>query len=191
MKRFPYLSANLLKTSLYVILIWTVATCSINPTHRGVPTSISSTQPPTVSVETELPFETLVQGYRLDAAQSTPTVILAIDSAARDALSSKVSLEHQAILNEVDLNKKIILAATWGVKPSGGFSITIRKLSIINSTLIVSVDLVENDPNLPKIDAATFPYHLVLVDRLALPTQGNLHYQLISNEVVLAEGELP
>ncbi len=84
----------------------------------------------------------------------------------------------------------MVLAAVWGVRSSGGGSITICGISLDDTNLTVSVILQENDPEVAQIDAATYPYHLVLVNRLDLP-EGILHYRLVSETGLLAEGDLP
>ncbi len=137
-----------------------------------------------------LSFETLVQGYRLSAAQSGPALYLALDPTSLDALISDVDPRDQGLVGVVNLDSHSVLAAFWGVRPSGGESITICAISITNNSLTVGVVLQENDPEVPKVDAATYPYHLVLVNRLDLP-EGSLHYRLVSDSGLLAEGDIP
>jgi hypothetical protein len=149
----------------------------------------SAPQPPD-SVEDNIPFETLAQGMRLSSPQSEPVLLMATNPAAFDALVPLLDLEHQALLNDVDFERNIILAVFWGVKPSGGYSITIDRIWTADNDLTVNVILNENDPTLPKVEASTYPYHLVIVDRLALPGEGNLFYQVLSDDAVLVSGEL-
>jgi PrcB C-terminal len=205
MKRSFYLPVRIIIAIVFIFLVWIVAGCASDKTSPAptdslipsaistlpcAPTSATSAFPASVLGETTISFETLTQGFRLNATQPEPTVLLAFDPPSRDTLVSLVSKEHQALLNQVDLDKKAILAATWGAKPSGGFSITICTISITDTTLTVNVILKDNDPNVPKIDASTLPYHLVLIDRSDLPSQENLHYRLVSDGAILNEGEL-
>jgi hypothetical protein len=143
------------------------------------------------SGETIVPFESLAQGYRLSSSQSKPALFMAVDSTSRDAFTPLIDDEHRALLGEVDLERKAVLAAVWGVRPSGGNSITICSISLAKTGIIVKVIIMEDDPNVARVDASTYPYHLVLIDRLELPTDENLHYRLMSDDTLLAEGELP
>lgn len=209
MKRFFFPPISLLVVFANLILAWAVVSCAgggLSPTLEGSPTAVSSvttgttpatptssafTSPTHVSGESAVPFQTLAQGFRLQSAQSEPTLLMAVDPTSRDALVSLIDPEHRDLLANVDLDKEVVLAAMWGAKPSGGYSITISKILISSADLTVNAILKEDDPNVPRLDASTFPYHLVTVNRLDLPKDANLHYRLVSDDTLLAEGELP
>jgi len=209
MKRYFPQPTHLLVGFANLILAWAVVSCASggqSPTLDGSPMPVSSVaawttpvtptssvfaSPTYVSGETAIPFQSLAQGFRLDSAQSKPALLMAVNPMSRDALVSLIDHEHQSLLTKVDLEKEVVLAAIWGVKPSGGFSITISKISIDNANLTVKVILKENDPTVPRLDASTFPYHLVTISHLALPKEANLHYRLVSDDTLLAAGNLP
>jgi PrcB C-terminal len=155
------------------------------------PISSVSASPALVSGEGVIPFKNLAQGFRLGSAQFGPAVHMAVDPKSRDDLAALVAPEHQSVLKGVDLEREVVLGAFWGVRPSGGFSIEIRTVSITNADLTVNVLLRENDPTVPKIEASTSPYHLVIIDRSSLPQNSGSHYRLVNGDAVLVEGELP
>lgn len=116
---------------------------------------------------------------------------MAQDSKGLDELAAFITRDQRSVLTNVDLEKNAVLAVFWGVKPSGGYSIAIDRVWIENDALLVNVILNEKDPALPKIDASTYPYHLVTIDRSALPPEMPLQYRLSNGDIVLAEGDLP
>ena len=202
MKRFRLVLANL-------ILVLAAASCATgmrSPDLGGSPTPVSSgatgatAVTPTSSLSATaafvsggaaIPFQSLAQGFRLDSAQFQPALLIAVDAASRDGIVSLVDPKDQTPLKTLDLERELALAAFWGVQPYGGFSITIRSVSITDSYLTVDVILRENDPAVPKVDASTYPYHLVTIDRLALPMEAVVRYRLVSGDRLLATGELP
>jgi len=194
MKKLFLSPIHLLVIFAHLILAWIVVSCADvpgSPTDPSTPTTQLLPSPTLDPGGIAIPFKTLAQGFQLSSAQSTPTLHLALDPETRAALLPLISPEHHALLTEVDLEKNAVLAAIWGIKPSGGFSITIRKIWISGANLTVEVILNEADPSFPRIEAATIPYHLVTIDRLALPKDTPLHFRLVSEDTLLAEGALP
>lgn len=207
-KLFP-LPIHLLLVFTNLILVLVAVSCVTgvpSPTLGGSPIAVSSVATKTTEVaptssvlahptftsgETAIPFQTLAQGFRLGSAESEPALLLVAEAESRDAMVSLIDPKHQTLLKGVDLERDLVLGAFWGAKPSGGFSITVAKIFVTNAELTVNVILGENDPTAPRIDAATSPYHLVTVNRLTLPQDTVLHYRLVSDEGLLAEGELP
>jgi len=198
MKKFNPLPALVHVLLVSLVLAWAAAGCAretpIFPTSEPQAPSTNPILPepcPEAGIDGKnIPFETLVQGYRLSSPQSVPALYLAVDTAGVDALSSVVDSRQQALLGEVKLDSHAVLAAVWGVRPSGGESITICSVSIADTVLTIGVILQENAPDMPKVDVATYPYHLVLVSRPDLP-EGSLHYRLVSAAGLLAEGDTP
>jgi hypothetical protein len=138
-----------------------------------------------------LPFEPVAQGYLLNATQPDPTVRLAAAAEDLDALAGLVTRDHLAVLKDIDFAEKVVLAVFWGVQPSGGCSITVEKLQMDDNGLTISVLLNENDANFPRVDASTYPYHLVAIAHDLLALKMPLRYRLVSADALLAEGELP
>ncbi len=199
MKRFPALLFISLSLILIVISCGTRARSTVptptiislpgaTPTARILPT-------PSPLSGIPIPFRTLAQGFRLAATlpepMPKPTLLAALNPTSLDAIAPFIDREHQDLLRTVNLENEVVLVAFWGVKPSGGFLITINTLSITDNELIVSVELRENDPTLPKIDAATLPYHIITISRSTWPKERILRYCLVSDAAILAVGTLP
>lgn len=162
----------------------------LSRTLGAEPTTTANPSPP-FFVGTAVPFRTLAQGFRLSGALPEPTLLVAVDGVSLDAVVSLIDQRHQALLKRVDLEREAVVAAFWGVKHSGGFSITVSTILIANTEITVNVVLQDNDPAFPRIDAATLPYHLVAINRSILPKEGILHYRLVSGDKMLAVGKLP
>lgn len=162
------------------------------PTAAAVtsPTAAASVLP-SPAAETVIPFQSLARGFVLGVALPGPTLRAATDPASREALATLVDGRDRTALDGVDLTSDVVLAAFWGVRPYGGFSITVTDIVLRDDELTVAADLRENDPAFPAIEAATLPYHLVTVERRAVPELDGLRYRLISGEEVLATGTLP
>ncbi len=192
MKRFFLLAIHL----LLVIAAVGCTSSTGSPTAGDSPVPSSpattwATATASSSGVSAIPFQTLAQGFRLSSTQSKPTLLRVVDNASRDAMAALIDPRHQTLLKKVDLEREQVLAAFWGTKPSGGFSITISSIFITKTDLTVNVILRENDPTVPRGDVSTFPYHLVTVNRLTLPMDTTLHYRLVGGDGLLATGDLP
>jgi hypothetical protein len=191
-----------------LIVAWAAVSCGSPPASNtgGYPTPIQSVftlaapitptpgvsaRPALVSDEDVVSFENLAQGFQLSSAQSSPAVHMAVDPKSRDDLAALVTPEHQSLLKNIDFAREVVLGAFWGVKPTGGSSIGIHTVSVTDADMTVNVILRENDPTVPKIEASTFPYHLVTIDRSSLPQKSSSRYRLMNGDAVMAEGELP
>lgn len=165
---------------LFAMFAWILTGCAVSP----------GTQLPD-SGDENFAFESIAQGLRMSSTQAQPVLRMADDAESLKTLAALVTPEHQTLLADVDFEKSVVLAAFWGVRPSGSASITIEKVSLAGDELTVMVRLNENDPNVPRVEAATYPYHLVSLARADLPAGAALHYRLVSADTLLAEGELP
>lgn len=158
-----------------------------------VPTLPGATDLPTLAASgtAGLSFQAVAGGYLLRSTQSDPGVQLISEPQGLDALAGLITRDHLALLKDVDFAENMLLAVFWGVRPSGGASISVETLALAGDELTVAVRLNENDPNLPRVDASTYPYHLVTIARDGLPAGAALHYRLVSADALLAEGRLP
>lgn len=147
------------------------------------------TAPPSLPAGRAIPFRTIAHGFRLGGGLPKPTLMIAVDAAGRTAIRDFVSPEHQALLETIDLRQEALLVVFRETMPSGGYAITVNTITLADGEIIVDATLSE-DSTLPRIEAATLPYHLVTVDINTLPLERNLRYRLVSAEKVLAEGEL-
>jgi len=170
-----------------------IAGCAAEPTRSSSGKSIepeTNKEIASLLSGNQFPFQSIVKGYRLGSAMSEPTLIVAYDEATMNDLISQLSAKDQLLVEEVDIEKELIIAVFEGVKPSGGFSLTIENMFVSDDKLTVKLLLQENDPDFPKIEAVTTPYHVVKVDRDTLSDVKSLNYYLISGGERLGTGEL-
>ncbi len=155
-----------------------------------LPQSTASLASPIQAAGSSVPFRSLRRGFRLGSGLPGPGLLLAVDDKSLAAVASLIDENDRSLLQGLDLNKQALLAAFWGVKPSGGCSITIQDIRLSGDEPIVDVLLQEVDPAFPRIEAATSPYHLVVIDK-AILKGSNLRYRLVSGDAFLASGILP
>lgn len=168
-----------------MILLLLINGCTVQYTQPTPPLSPE----PTTGIS--VPFQNVVKGYKLGGTLTQPTLLVAYDRISLDKLASFISKKDQTSLELLDLKKETVVAVFLGVMPSGGTSITIRDITIKGNELTINLVLLENDPNFPKIEAATLPYHLVIIDHDVLPSITPFKYRLVSNNEVLVTGEEP
>jgi len=119
----------------------------------------------------KLPFETIDQGF---------------DSGYRERAALAVRTEeawrvvwkhHRAPLQPmperpfVDFNQEIVIAVFLGERPTGGFTVKIRRIEQRVHSVHVLVQETVPDPNSMVTQALTSPYHIVRVKRLELPVE--------------------
>ena len=199
--------SRFLKYSSYLIYLVVIAAaaagCSgINPptmpypldfTPRVQPPYLPPTHLPPRSSEpvaATLPFQSLARSFRLGGSLPDPSVMVQLDRQAVAALEKMINQEDFEKVLGVDLQENALLAVFWGQKPFGGCSITVNRIYLAGDTLIVDVTLLEEDPEFPKIEAATSPYHLVLVDRGMFSGKAS-RLKLQSDGQVLATAVVP
>jgi hypothetical protein len=162
---------------------------STNTTIPPSQSTIAYTTPSVDDVE-KLPFRSLTKSFRLGTSLLNPTLLLVFDNQGQENVDPLVSEDDRSLIHTVDFEKQALIAVFWGTKPAGGYSITIDNVSIIGGELVIEVMLQDNDPEFPKIEAATSPYNLVIVDKKLLVDKIK-QYQMISNDVLLTSGMIP
>ncbi len=172
-----------------------VATPSPNspaPTPRPptIDSALPRTATPPPSTGRAIPFQPLAQGYGLLGNPTQATVLLATDNTDLEAVAALLDPRHRDLLRQVDLQAQALLAAFSGVRPSGGFSISITDVAEHDGGITVTVDLDEVGPEVGRVAAETIPYHVVAISREHLQRVLGLSYRLVSEGDVLAAGEL-
>ena len=160
---------------------------------QASPATSQTTDQPTAPIRpsgSAVPFWELARGFRLGSTQPAPAVLLAEDAQSLEVLRARIDAGDRDALQTVDLEREALLGAFWGVRPAGGSSITIRSIQISGEELVLEVSLNEIDPDFPRIEAITSPYHLVIVDKDVFKG-GRLRYRMVSAGTLLAEGRLP
>ncbi|MCS7060029.1 MAG: hypothetical protein RMN25_02585 [Anaerolineae bacterium] len=158
------------------------------PNSDRRPVSVTATS--SHIAENGIAFRTLVRGFRLGGALSQPTLLVAVNAAGHNAVSALIAPEHRTLLANVDFQREALLAVFSRTTPYGGHSITVNRVAIVDAEIVVDATLLENDPTLPKIEAATLPYHLVVMESGVLLQRRNWRYRLLSGDALLAASEL-
>lgn len=182
MKNHVHSYKNIFTSLSLVAAIVFLASCS----------NLTSTKPATITSgdEQSISFQVLSKSFRLGGPPAEPSFVLVRDSQGLDTLKPMVSEQDRTLVQAVNLEGQVILAAFAGGKPSGGYSITIDNVAIVGDELVIRVLLQENDPSFPKIEATTSPYTLVTIDK-TLITDKIVRFQMISGEDIIASGAIP
>ncbi len=140
-------------------------------------------------VEQEIPFVSLTKSFRLGSSLPDPALLLVFDNPGLENVDTLISEADRSLVETIDFENLALLGAFWGVQPSGGHSITIDHVFVNGDELIMEVLLQENDPEFPKIEALTSPYHLVTIEKSLLSDKIQ-RYQMISDDEILASGPI-
>ena len=175
-----------LGTVTVMLLIIIVTASCMSPTEQVSPAL--HLDPTTAN---PVAFQNIIKGYALTSNIKEPVLLMASDESSLEKLASFLSRKDQKSLKQIDFKQEVVIAVFLGIQPSGGISITINNISINGSELTVSLQVQEHDPNFPKIDAATLPYHLVKINRESLPDNISINYRLVDGDEILATGEVP
>lgn len=100
--------------------------------------------------------------------------------------------QFQEPIPPVDLERQVVLAVLQGLKKTGGYAISISRVSQKGTLVEVEVMVVEPEPGSITIQILTSPYHLVCLDREAFKPRGELRFVFLDErgnllEEVLAE----
>jgi hypothetical protein len=148
-----------------------------------------SSTPSAAEIE-KISFDPLSKSFQLGSPSTSPALLLAFDDEGLEAIDPLIDKDDSLLIHSVNLAEQILVAAFWGPKPAGGYSIIIDDVHLAGNELIVEVLLQDSDPEFPKIEAATSPYYIIVLDKHILTDIIN-RYQMINNDVVLASGTIP
>jgi hypothetical protein len=100
--------------------------------------------------------------------------------------------QFQEDLPPVDLSREVVLAVLQGPKNTGGYAVSISRVTQEGFLVEVQVEVVEPEPGSITIQILTSPYHLVALDREAFNPHGQLRFVFLDEkgnllEEVLAE----
>jgi len=109
-------------------------------------------------------------------------LMIAADPAEAQQIANTLSPEqpgmHFEEIANVDYGQYLVIIAYFGVKPHGGFVITIEKVAQIGRTVNVTINTVE-----PAAGDAVIlhPIHVVKIKRANLPVKGRLSFSLLKD----------
>ena len=155
----------ILNKRFYALFLLLLAGCLSVPVTPGVFAS------QTVEQKNDSAYIGQQQYYALD-----PGYMVFHDRESLNAGSVWFSEAARRDLDDVDLERTIVLAVFQGWQPNGGYGVQIEQISVENGAL--RVDVTFKTPGAAEVGGVTSPYHLVTVPRpagLRTPVQVQLY----------------
>ena len=140
-----------------------------------------------------VPLQTLAQGESRTAGIETTTLIAAGNpTEAHHIVALLGSSLDVARIGEVDFGTSLLVAVVRGQVPTGGYGIAIDGIAAAQDEVRVTVSLADPAPGRILPEVLSYPYHLVVVPRTALPTQPGVRWVAVTpGGDLLAETQLP
>ncbi len=149
---------------------------------------------PTTPEAKELPVKTLAHGMvsqygrgdEFPSGEEARPECEVITSAEELEMLLRV-IQPQEALPPVDLERQLVLAVLQGPKKTGGYAVSISRVSQKGSLVEVEVVVMEPEPGSITIQILTSPYHLVALDREDFDLRGELRFVFLDDRGNLLE----
>ena len=116
-----------------------------------------------------LPFQPVAKSSGMGAVgPNRPAVSVAWTLRAAERVAQRLRPEDAEKVRAIDFRSRFAVAAFAGRCPTGGYGITVRRLSVRAKTLRVVVTLRRPRPGEVNVQALTRPYHVVAVRKDAV-----------------------
>jgi len=146
------------------------------------------------SPEEELPFETIAKSGGGDLGLTTyrdkkPALLIIASDDDVDALIPSVLTRNPDLINQlrhIDYDRFFAILVLQGLKPQGGFSVTVQRIVRHGERVNVYAEFVSPEPGTRRIQAFTSPYHLVAVSKRGKWGQ-QIHFVLVADSEKVAE----
>ncbi|NOZ48794.1 MAG: protease complex subunit PrcB family protein [Chloroflexi bacterium] len=148
---------------LFSLVVWTllavllVAACAAPP----------PTCPPLKPGEVELEFETIDQSIHSQAVNKGVFLITGLQDVHK--LEGFLHKDARELLANVDYGRFFAVAVFQGNQKSGGYKVTIERLSVKEHELRICAIFLEPGPHQPVTTLETSPYHIVKFATTDLP----------------------
>ncbi len=142
--------------------------------------------------ERDLPFETIAQGDGFYTGrgygEEKPSILVIanVDEIDEPGLDVLFSTELADKLRQLDYDRSFAILVLQGLKSTGGFSVTVQRISRQDNYVTVWVQFVEPALGTRRIAAFTSPYHLVAVSKQGEWGQ-QTHFVLVTDSEEVAE----
>lgn len=134
-------------------------------------------------------FQTVAHAFSGGQGPEKPVAFVALNASDAGAFERFLNPEDAARVGYVNLDAHAVVAVFSGVKPTSGFTITVRRLSLARGTLRIAVEIRSPAPSANVLPAFSNPYHVVRVARRSLGRSGPSAWVLVSTTGrVLARG---
>jgi hypothetical protein len=150
----------------------------------GCPASAGSEE-----VGAAIAFQTVAHAFSGGQGPKKPVAFIALKASDVGAFERFLKPEDAARVQQVNLAAHAVVAVFSGVKPTSGFTITVRRLSLAQATLRIAIEVRSPAPSGNVLPAFSNPYHVVRVARRSLGRSGPSAWVLVSTTGhVLARG---
>ncbi len=142
--------------------------------------------------EGKLPFETIAQGDGFYTGRSyggegpNLLIITELNEVDSPGLDVEFPPELADQLRHLDYNRFFAVLVLQGLKSTGGFSVTVQRISRENNQVTVQIQFIEPGPGAWITGAFTSPYHLIAVSKRGEWRQ-QIRFVLVTNSEEVAE----
>jgi hypothetical protein len=135
-----------------------------------------------VAATPPIPFRSVAQQAPAGNDPAKPTVFVVTKPLQLKLFEEHLRPEDRVKARAVKLGERTLLAVFAGAKPTGGFAVAVKRLSLVAGRLTVAVEVREPSPDAMVIQAFTSPYQLVSVARSALPPKPARAWRLVDQQ---------
>jgi PrcB C-terminal len=144
-----------------------------------------------VRSRTAIYFQTIAHRFSSGKEPTKPTVFVALQASDIVAFERFLRPEDARRVHNTNFAESAVVAVFAGPKPSTGYRITVRRLTVDQRLLRIIVELRRPSPETPVLPAFSSPYHVVKVAQRALGPSGPSRWLLVSvTGHTLARGSL-
>jgi hypothetical protein len=119
-------------------------------------------------------FRAVAGGDSMQATFESPTILVGTDPSDAAEIGQLLDdPEAQSRLAQVDFQSKWVVAVFDGTKPSSGYTTTIDKVTHTDGEVRLYLRQTEPDPEQMVAAVLTHPYHIIEIDRSALPVDSS------------------
>lgn len=142
--------------------------------------------------EGELSFETIAQGDGFYTGrgygEEEPSILVIanVDEIDEPGLDVLFPTELADQLRQLDYNRFFAILALQGLKPQGGYSVTVQRIVRQDDQINVYAEFTSPEPGTRRIQAFTSPYHLVAVSKQGEWGQ-QMNFVLVTDSEEVAE----
>jgi hypothetical protein len=125
-------------------------------------------------------FRSIAHAFSGGEGPKKPVAFIATKASDVGAFERFLEPEDAARVRQVNLDTRAVVAVFSGVKPTSGFTITVRRISLAGATLRIAVAVRSPAPSGYVLPAFSSPYHVVRVARRSLGRWGPSGWVLVS-----------
>lgn len=148
---------------LFPLAVWALVAVLLAASCAAPP----PTCPPLESGEVELEFETIAQSVYSKAVEKGVFLITGLQDVHK--IEGFLHKDARELMANVDYGRFFAIAVFQGNQKSGGYKVTIERLSVKERELRICAIFLEPGPHQPVTTVETSPYHIVKFATTDLP----------------------